>query len=127
MSQRGMEVITGTIKYLLLGFAVTAAVILLFAAALWTTELPEGNGSIYAMIGCGAGCAVCGLGGGRLMKRRGIFWGVAYGALFLIIFLMVLFGATAGLVFPTVLQPGFLPCLLAAGLCGIVGVNVQKG
>lgn len=126
MSQRGMEIFSGTLRWIMGSIIVTAAMFLVFAGLLWVTGLSEAHVQMYALISCGVGCALCGLGGGRLMGKRGLLWGVAYGVLFLLAFLSALFGMTGGIVFPSILRPGFALCILAAGLAGALGVNLRK-
>lgn len=126
MKQRGMEIAGKTIRWMMSSLLLTATALLVFAMLLWATELSEEQGAIYGLLSCGAGSALCGLGGGRIMKSRGLFWGMAYGFLFLLTFLCVLFAVTGGLTFPAVLRPGFAFCILAGGISGILGVNLRK-
>lgn len=126
MSQRGMELFWGTLRWVMGAVIVAAFVLLIFSVLLWATGLPEEYAPIYAMLSCGAGCVICGLGGGKLVGKRGLAWGMVYAILFLLVFFSALFGINGGILFPSVVRPGILLCILAAGLAGAIGVNLRK-
>lgn len=126
MNQKGMELVGGTIRWMMMSIIAASAVLFLFALLLWTTGLPERLESLYALVSCGAGCALCGLGGGRMMGKRGLLWGMAYGLLFLLLFFTALYGITGGMAFPSLFRPGLAFCIALSGLAGALGVNLRK-
>jgi len=121
-----MEIASGTVRWVMGSIIIAAAALLIFAGLLWATGLSEEHAPVYALVSCGAGSVLCGLGGGRLIGKRGLLWGMVYGLLFLFAFFCVLFGMTGGIVFPSVVRPGLAACILAAGLAGVFGVNLRK-
>lgn len=88
--------------------------------------LPEKGMAHYMLFALVASCFLLGMMAGAITKKRGLFYGVSYAAIFMLFIVLLLFAATGGESPIALLKSRYLLCLVFGGIGGILGVNQRN-
>ncbi len=108
-----------------LGYVLTAAVFLIYAALLTYTNISEDAMKIVVTAAVGVSVVIGGFFVARAIKKRGIVWGVLTGLMYGV--LMIITVACFKPDFAPSLKTGIILslCLCGGGVGGIIGVNFK--
>lgn len=108
-----------------LGYAITAAVFLIYAALLTYTDISEGSMKIVVTAAVGVSVVIGGFFAAKAIKKRGIVWGVLTGLMYGI--LMIITAVCFKPDFAPSLKTGIILslCLCGGGVGGIIGINFK--
>lgn len=88
--------------------------------------LPEKGMMNYVLFAMTVSCFLMGLMAGSIAKKRGLFYGAAYAAVFLLAVLLAAFAASGCQDPIGLLNVRWLIALLFGGIGGILGVNLKN-
>lgn len=113
------------IKTFLYAFIIFLITVAIFGLLIRFTPSPERWSAYYMLISLSIACFFIGLYAGNMFKKRGVFLGMLFAALFLMLAIIAGVLITGEYSEAGLLQARYLICLICGGLGGIIGVNLR--
>ncbi len=121
-----ISVFSGIIKGLGIGYAITAAIFIIYACLITYTQMTEKNIHIIVMLTTTISVLAAGITTASGAEKRGWLYGMLSGFLYVVIMIMI------GVIISPTVKLGSKTFMLAVlslaggGLGGIIGINIKK-
>ena len=117
------------LRKIIKGYVIATALFFLFtmiaALLMKLTPLPERYGLIYIMVAVSLACLYIGMYGGKLVKRRGLFFGAVFGLALIAILLAVSMVSMQTAFSAEIVTPKYLIPVAISSVGGVVGANLK--
>ena len=124
VSQAGSVV--ALLKGILIAYCITAAVFLAYSLLITYTSLGENYMSIVTAATTIVAVIVAGFDAARGARSRGWLWGIAAGAVYALILLLIMMTVQKGVNFDSRTVTIMVLALSGGGLGGVIGINLRK-